>query len=66
MKTQSIHDNDEWSRLVPAAVSRIKATDGNKDPQKHSIESLLAGYIGDEKRWTVGIKYIEVQHGNRW
>jgi len=47
MKIQSIHDRGE--QLVSRTVMRIKAIDYDKDQQKHSIEVLLAGYIGRDE-----------------
>jgi len=70
MRTQSIHDKDE--QLVSRTITCIKATDVDKDPWRHSIEILHAGYIGiDEdtkyprQRWTVSIKDNYVYQGNR-
>jgi hypothetical protein len=70
MRTQSIRDEGE--QLVLMIVRRIKATDVDKEPQRHSIEILPAGYIGSDEntkfprqRPTVSIKDSSAYPGNR-
>jgi len=44
MRTQ-----EKGEQLVSRTVRPIKAIDVGKDPQRHSIEILLAGYIGTDE-----------------
>jgi len=46
MTTQSEHGNGEW--LVPRTVRRYMAINVDKAHQRHSIETLPAGYIGKD------------------
>jgi len=63
MRTQSNHAKSE--RLVSRKVRRLKAIDVDKDHQRHSIEILLAGFIGRDEnikyprqRWTISSKCL--------